>query len=100
MIGCRADSKTGSTKLTEYKCNQDNVQVLLKSFRLIGHKVGFNPWTQNYELHTLISNNTDLIALSKLPNLAILCVSTTTAVSNTNVQRLVQLLLIVLISLG
>ena len=29
---------------------------MLKSFRLIGHKVGFNLWTQNYKLHTLISN--------------------------------------------
>ena len=65
------------------------MKKMLKSFHLIGHKVGFNLWTQNYELHTLISNITDLF--SKLLNLAILCASTTTTVSNTNVHRLVQL---------
>lgn len=68
------------------------MKVLLKSFHLIGHKVRFDLWTQNYKLHTFINIEhyiIELISLSKLPNLAILCASTTTAVSNRNVQRLV-----------
>ena len=31
------------------------MKVLLKSFHLIGLKVRFDLWTQNYELHTFIN---------------------------------------------
>ena len=52
----------------------------------------------------LTSNIIELISLSKIPNPAILCASTTTAVSSRNVQRLVisywYSKLIVLIFLG
>ena len=66
------------------------MKVLLKSFHLIGHKLRFDLWTQNYNYIPLLTSNIiELISLSELPNLAILCASTTTAVSNRHVQRLV-----------
>ena len=45
------------------------MKVLLKSFHLIGHKLRFDLWTQNYNYIPLLTSNIiELISLSELPN--------------------------------